>query len=95
MQQDEPDDFVISTGETHSIKEFLDIGFKLIGETDWLYHVKQDPRFMRPAEVDILTGDSTKARKTLGWKPKTTFEELVNIMVQNDIELIEGKLRRT
>ncbi|MAE82030.1 MAG: GDP-mannose 4,6-dehydratase [Flammeovirgaceae bacterium] len=95
LQQDKPDDFVIATGKTHSIREFLDAGFRAIDETDWSYYVKQDSRFMRPVDIDVLTGDNTKAKEVLGWKPKTTFEELVNIMVQNDIELIEGKLRRT
>ena len=94
MQHDEPEDFVISTDETHSIREFLNIGFKVIGESDWSDYVKQDPRFMRPAEVDVLTGDSTKARNVLGWKPKTTFEELVSIMVKHDLKVIEREVRR-
>ena len=85
LQQDTPDDYVISTGETHSIKEFLDYAFKHIGISNWSGYVGQDPRFMRPAEVDVLRGDSTKAQTELGWKPKTTFEELVGKMVRNDI----------
>ena len=85
LQQDTPDDYVISTGETHSIREFLDAAFKHIGIDDWSNYVGQDPRFMRPAEVDVLRGDSSKALSDLGWKPKTSFEELVIKMVKNDI----------
>ena len=88
LQQDNPDDYVISTGETHSIREFLDYAFQHIGITHWDKYVGQDPRFMRPAEVDVLRGDSTKAHKELGWKPKTSFMELVSKMVSNDIKLI-------
>jgi GDPmannose 4,6-dehydratase len=92
LQQDKPDDYVIATGETHSIREFLDAAFQHIGVTDWDKYVGQDPRFMRPAEVDVLRGDSTKAQTELGWKPNTSFEELVGRMVKNDIKLIEEKL---
>jgi len=91
LQQDKPDDYVIATGETHSIREFLDAAFKHIGITEWNKYVGQDPRFMRPAEVDVLRGDSTKAQTELGWKPKTSFEELVSKMVDNDIKLIGSK----
>ena len=86
LQQDKPDDYVISTGETHSIREFLDIAFKHIDMPNWDSFIKQDPRFMRPAEVDVLRGNSNKAYQKLGWKPKTSFEELVSKMVSNDIE---------
>ena len=86
LQQDTPDDYVIATGETHSIREFLDVAFKHIGITEWDKYVGQDPRFMRPAEVDVLRGDSSKALSELGWKPKTSFEDLVGKMVKNDIE---------
>ena len=89
LQQDTPDDYVISTGETHSIREFLDAAFKHIGIDDWSNYVGQDPRFMRPAEVDVLRGDSTKAQTELGWKPKTSFEDLVGKMVSNDIKILE------
>ena len=89
LQQDKPDDYVIATGETHSIREFLDCVFKQIGITDWGKYVGQDPRFMRPAEVDVLRGDSTKAQTELGWKPKTSFRELVEKMVRNDIKILE------
>ena len=90
MQQDNPEDFVISTGETHSIREFLDAAFSCIGITDWKDYIKQDPRFMRPAEVDVLRGDSSQALRELGWKPKTTFKELVEKMVRHDIKLLGG-----
>mgnify|MGYP004455714601 FL=1 len=88
LQQDTPDDYVISTGETHSIRDFLNIAFQEIGIIDWDKYVGQDPRFMRPAEVDVLRGDSTKAQTELGWKPITSFKQLVKQMVTNDIELI-------
>ena len=86
LQQDTPDDYVIATGETHSIRDFLDVAFNYVGVSNWETHVGQDPRFMRPAEVDVLRGDSTKAQTELGWKPKTSFEELVSKMVSNDIK---------
>ena len=90
MQQDTPDDYVISTNETHEIREFLDLAFRQVGIDDWAPYVKQDPRFMRPAEVDLLIGDSTKARSVLGWEPKVGFPQLVQMMVEND--LAEQKL---
>ena len=86
LQQDNPDDYVIATNETHSIREFLDNAFEHIGITDWEKYVGQDPRFMRPAEVDVLRGDSTKAQTELGWKPKTSFVDLVDKMIKNDIK---------
>ena len=89
MQQDTPDDYVIATGESYSIREFLDIAFKYIGINDWSKYVEQDPRFMRPAEVDYLKGDSSKAENELGWKRKTSFKELVAKMVENDINLLK------
>ena len=89
LQQDTPDDYVIATGETHSIREFLDSAFQHIGVTNWDSYVGQDPRFMRPAEVDVLRGDSTKAQTELGWKPKTSFDDLVGKMVKNDIKRLE------
>jgi GDPmannose 4,6-dehydratase len=85
LQQPEADDYVISTGETHSIREFLDIAFKRIGIDDWAGYVKQDPRFFRPAEVELLIGDSSKAKKQLGWAPKVSFPELVSMMVDADL----------
>ena len=88
LQQETPEDYVISTGETHSIREFLDAAFKCIGIKDWTPYIKQNPKFMRPAEVDVLRGNYTKAKKVLGWEPKTPFTELVEIMVLNDINLL-------
>jgi GDPmannose 4,6-dehydratase len=92
LQNESPDDYVVSTGETHSIRDFLDVAFSLIGVDDWSNYVRQDPRFMRPAEVDVLRGDSKKAREVLNWTPKTTFKELVKIMVENDIKLKKSQL---
>ena len=88
MQQDEPDDFVIATGKSHSIREFLDIAFSEVDITDWDKYVRLDPRFERPAEVAVLCGDSSKAREQLGWKPKTSFDDMVKRMVKNDIGLL-------
>jgi GDPmannose 4,6-dehydratase len=86
LQQDEADDYVISTGETHSIRELLEVAFARVGITDWEPLVTQDPRFLRPAEVDLLIGDSTKARTRLGWEPKVGFRQLIEMMVDNDLE---------
>lgn len=86
LQQDEADDYVISTGETYSVRQFLDIAFNHVGISDWEKHVFQDPQFFRPAEVDLLIGDSAKARETLGWTPATKFEDLVTMMVDADLE---------
>jgi GDPmannose 4,6-dehydratase len=85
LQQPEADDYVISTNETHEIRELLDLAFKAVDIEDWAPYVKQDPRFMRPAEVDLLIGDSTKAREKLGWAPKVDFPQLVSMMVENDL----------
>lgn len=86
LQRDEADDYVIATGETHSIEELLDAAFGVIGVDDWTPYVEMDPAFIRPAEVDVLIGDASKARTVLGWKPKVSFLELVAAMVQNDME---------
>jgi GDPmannose 4,6-dehydratase len=86
LQQPMGDDYVIATGETHTIKEFLDEAFVLVGR-DWREHVVQDERFMRPSEVPHLLGDASKAKEKLGWKPKTTFKDLVQIMVFADLQL--------
>jgi GDPmannose 4,6-dehydratase len=83
LQQDKPDDFVIATGESHSVKEWVQASFDCLG-LDWEKYVKIDQRFIRPAEVDLLIGDSSKAQKVLGWKPKVNFEQLVKIMVEHD-----------
>lgn len=88
LQQPKGDDYVVATGETHSVREFLDIAFQYVG-VDWREHVKIDPRYYRPTEVDLLIGDPTKARKQLGWKPKCSFPELVKMMVREDV-LLEG-----
>jgi GDPmannose 4,6-dehydratase len=88
LQQDEPDDYVIGTGEAHSVRELVDVAFDQVG-LDPEGHVKIDPRFLRPAEVEHLVGDSSKAREQLGWEPRTSFEELVRLMVDADLELLE------
>jgi GDPmannose 4,6-dehydratase len=85
LQQSEPDDYVVATGLTHSISELLDIAFGRIGVTDWSKHVTVDQRFVRPAEVDYLCGDATKARETLNWAPKVSFTELIEMMVDADL----------
>jgi GDPmannose 4,6-dehydratase len=90
LQQDTADDYVVATGETHSIRELLDVAFRHVGIEEWTSLVQQDPRFMRPAEVDLLIGDPAKALDVLGWKPKTGFEDLVRMMVGAD--LAEQKL---
>ena len=86
LQQDEPDDYVVATGETHSVEEFVELAFKHAGLGDWRPYVRQDERFMRPAEVDLLIGDPSKAKAKLGWKPEVTFEQLVERMVMHDME---------
>jgi len=88
LQQSEPDDYVIATGKEHTIREFLDAAFTAIDITDWEKYVLQDERYMRPAEVAVLCGDSTKAKEKLGWTPTTPFEEMVRRMVKNDIKLL-------
>ena len=88
LQQDNPGDYVIATGKAHSIREFLDRAFQCVGIEDWVDYVGEDDRFMRPAEVDVLRGDSSKAKEKLGWKPKTTFDEMVKNMVSNDIRIL-------
>lgn len=87
LQQDKPDDFVLATGQTHSIEEFLTEAFKVVGIDDWKPYVKQNPAFMRPAEVDVLLGDPSKAEKVLGWKRQVDFAGLVKLMVEHDLKL--------
>ncbi len=94
LQQDEPDDYVIATGQTHSNRELLDLTFRQAGIDDWAPYVTQDPRFMRPAEVDLLIGDASKAHAKLGWKPRVNFEELVKMMYENDLAEESAKARR-
>ena len=91
LQQDKGDDYVIATGETHSVREFLEVAFGC-AKLDWEKYVKIDPRYYRPAEVDLLIGDAAKAKKVLGWQPKTTFAELVAIMVKADDDLLAQQL---
>jgi len=88
LQQDTPQNYVIATGEYHTLEDFLDSSFKHIGIDDWSKYVKQDERYMRPADVYYLRGDSTRAKNELGWEPKTSFEDMVSKMVTNDIELL-------
>ena len=94
LQQPEADDYVLSTGETHSIRDLLDAAFARVGIDDWSGHVRQDPRFMRPAEVDLLVGDARKARDRLGWRPTVAFHELVEMMVDNDLALLRASTGR-
>lgn len=98
LQQDQPDDYVIATGETHSIREFLDHAFGHV-KLDWKKYVQLDARYERPAEVDLLIGDPAKAKAKFGWEPKTKFADLVKLMVDADVELLkahrEGKVRVT
>ena len=94
LQQEKPDDYVIATNETHSVREFLEAAFRRAG-LDWQRYVEVDPRYCRPSEVDLLIGDYSKAKRQLGWEPKTRFVDLVNLMVDADIQLLrrhrEGK----
>lgn len=96
LQQEKPDDYVIATNETHSIREFLDVAFAHVG-LDWNKYVEIDPRYYRPAEVELLIGDYSKAKRQLGWEPKTKFNDLVKLMVDADIKLLkdhrEGRIK--
>ncbi|MGV3760015.1 MAG: GDP-mannose 4,6-dehydratase [Actinomycetota bacterium] len=92
LQQDSPDDYVVATGETHSVRRFCEIAFEHVGLA-WEDHVTIDEKYMRPAEVDLLIGDPAKAEEVLGWHRKTSFEDLVTMMVDADLELLTGKLR--
>ena len=87
LQQEIPDDYVVSTGETHSVREFVELAFSIAGITNWQDYVGQSQDFMRPAEVDYLIGDPAKARNVLGWQAETTFEQLVTMMVENDLRI--------
>jgi GDPmannose 4,6-dehydratase len=86
LQQDSPGDYVVATGETHSIEELVERAFAEVGIDDWRRHVRQDPKFFRPAEVDLLIGDPTKARTQLGWEPEVDFPGLIKMMVEHDLE---------
>jgi GDPmannose 4,6-dehydratase len=94
LQQDEPDDYVVATGETHSVEEFLEKTFTKVGLGDWRNYVRQDPKFFRPAEVDLLIGDSTKARTKLGWTPEVDFDQLVDMMVAHDLAYETARLNK-
>jgi len=85
LQQEKPGDYVVATGETHSVREFCEEAFGCVG-LDWKDFVKVDPKYFRPAEVDLLLGDASKARRELGWKPRVTFKELAKLMVEADLE---------
>lgn len=87
LQQFQPDDYVIATGETHSVREFLNLAFGYVN-LDWHDYVQFDERYLRPAEVELLIGDSTKAQQKLGWKPSVTFEQLVALMVEADLQAL-------
>jgi GDPmannose 4,6-dehydratase len=88
LQQAEPDDFVLATGKTHSVRELLEVAFNAVG-LHWEKYVEVDPKFIRPAEVDFLCGDATKAREILGWEPEVSFEELIRMMVEADLEEVQ------
>ena len=94
LQQDAPDDYVIATGETHSVDEFLTLAFEKAGLGDFRQYVKHDPKFFRPAEVDLLIGDPSKAEKKLGWKREVGFDQLVDMMVQHDIAYETNRLKK-
>lgn len=90
LQQDEPDDFVVATGKTQSVQKCVEVAFDEVG-LEWEKYVRIDPKFVRPAEVDLLIGDPSKAKAKLGWEPKTTFEELIRLMVRADLALLKGE----
>ncbi|MCX8065222.1 MAG: GDP-mannose 4,6-dehydratase [Candidatus Hydrogenedentes bacterium] len=92
LQQDEPDDYVIASEETHSVRDFCEIAFSYVG-LDWEKYVKSDPRFYRPAEVNLLLGDCSKAKSKLGWRKKHTFEQLVHMMVDADLKFVERQMK--
>lgn len=89
LQQDEPDDFVVATGTTHSVERLLEVAFGAL-DLDWRNYIVQDPRFMRPAEVDLLVGDPSKAGRILGWEPAVTFEQLIQMMVEADLKALKN-----
>jgi len=89
MQQDQPDDYIVATGTSHSLRDFLDIAFKHIDIKNWEQYIRQDPKYMRPADIRVLRGDSTKARTKLNWQPQVSFEEMIKKMIDNDLNLLE------
>ena len=92
LQQDKPDDYVLATGETRTVREFCELAFARVG-LDYRKHVEIDPRYFRPSEVDVLLGSAEKARKALGWKPTTSFRELVHMMVDADVQALKDGRR--
>jgi GDPmannose 4,6-dehydratase len=90
LQEDNPDDYILATGEAHTVQEFVELAFDCAG-LNWKDYVKTDPKFIRPAEVELLLGDSTKARKKLGWEPKVSFKQLVQMMVESDLQIVKNK----
>ena len=92
LQQDEPDDFVIATGKTHTVREFAQLAFEAAGLSDWERYIVHDPRHLRPAEVDLLIGDASKAKRVLGWEPTVSFEELVQMMVDADLKAEQDRI---
>ena len=95
LQQDQPDDYVVATGTTYSIEDLVRLAFAEVGIENWRDYVRQDPKFFRPAEVDLLIGDPTKAREELGWEPEVAFPELIQMMVANDLKIEGDKARRS
>ena len=93
LQQNQPEDYVIATGETHSVRAFVKAAFAVVGISDWENYVETDPQFLRPAEVDQLIGDASKAKRQLGWSPRVSFEELVKMMVESDVRALKRQLR--
>ena len=93
LQQDNPEDYVVATGKTHSVREFVAAAFAVVGIDDWGSYVETDAHFLRPAEVDHLTGDASKARRQLGWAPRVSFNELVTMMVESDLKLLKRENR--
>jgi GDPmannose 4,6-dehydratase len=94
LQQDQPSDYVVATGETHSVREFVEAAFRSAGLDDWERYVRQDERFFRPAEVDLLVGDATNAHSQLDWRPEVDFDSLVERMVQHDLKVESQKAGR-
>ncbi|MCS7062168.1 MAG: GDP-mannose 4,6-dehydratase, partial [Anaerolineae bacterium] len=92
LQQDQPDDYVLATGETHSVRELCETAFGYLG-LDWQCHVEIDPKHYRPAEVDLLIGDAGKARRKLGWEPEVRFKQLIEMMVEADLQALKREMR--
>ena len=92
LQQDQPDDYVVATGETYQVKEFVRLAFEAVGIDDWERYVRHDKKFLRPSEVDLLVGDATKAETKLGWKREVSFPDLVTRMVEHDLAWEQSKL---